>query len=103
MRRGTTPTYEITLTDVSMATVDDICLAFKQTYSGVELTMHLSDGDLTLTADGAMCTLTQEQTNKFVAGKDVMRQVKVKFTDGTVGTSKIETENVYDVLHVEVL
>lgn len=101
MRRGTTPTYEITLTDIEMGTVENICLAFKQ--DQLVLALHLSDGEMTLTDSGALCTLTQEQTNMFVSNQDVRRQVKVKFTDGTTGTSKIETEKVYDVLHVEVL
>ena len=101
MRRGTTPTYTIEI-DCDMNTVDDICLAFYQKATEHGLYLHSSDGDLTLALDGAYATLTQEQTNAFRAGK-VGRQVKIKFTDGTVWSSDIEIEDVIDVLHEEVL
>lgn len=41
MRRGTTPTYDITISD--MKNVEDVCLAFEQTSSGVMLAKHVSD------------------------------------------------------------
>ena len=43
MRRGTTPTYDITISD--MKNVEDVCLAFEQTSSGVMLAKHVSDND----------------------------------------------------------
>ena len=99
MRRGTTPTYIIELPEGIGSQVADICLTFKQG-SMTTLSLHMSSGEIALNGDIASCTLTQEQTNMFSAGS-VKRQVKVKFSETDVQTSDIESEDVYDVLHVE--
>jgi hypothetical protein len=102
MRRGTTPTYTIVMNGVETDDLEDICLAFYQTKSDHELNLHFSEGRVTLTLDGAFATLTQEETNAFEKGT-LKRQIKLKFHDGTVWSSDIEKETVYDVIHEEVL
>lgn len=98
MRRGTTPTYTIKFDDnVDMDRVEDICLTFEQISSGTELSKHIKD-DGFFAKDGGYVTLSQSETRSFSKGT-VKRQVLVKFKDGTVKTSDIEKENVYDVLH----
>lgn len=101
MRRGTTPTYQIKISD--MTNIVDVCLAFEQTSSGVTLYKHVSDntGHEGLTSTGAFFTLTQAETSSFSKGK-VKLQVKVKFYNGDVDTTDIMSENVVDVLHEEV-
>lgn len=68
MRRGTTPTYDITISD--MKNVEDVCLAFEQTSSGVMLAKHVSDNDgrSGFTSTGCYFTLSQEETAMFSKG-----------------------------------
>lgn len=101
MRRGTTPTYTLTFEEGVGAQISDICLALHQT-NGPIMNLHMSEGKITLDGDIAYCTLTQEETNAFHKGS-LSRQVKVKFLNGTVQSSDISKETVYDVLHEEVL
>ena len=42
MRRGTTPTYILDLSQVDTSRIADICLAFEQ--DGNELNLHMSEG-----------------------------------------------------------
>lgn len=100
MIRGTTPTYTIRFEGFDPELIDDICLAFRQ--DNHELFLHASEGALTIAANGAFATLTQEQTNSFKKGM-MDKQVKIKFTDGTVWATEVEVEKVHDVLHEEVL
>ena len=101
MRRGTTPTYTLEFEEGVGAQIDDICLALHQK-NGPIMNLHMSDGKMTLSGDVAYCTLTQEETNAFHKGS-IQRQVKVKFKNGNVQSSDITKEDVYDVLHEEVL
>lgn len=100
MRRGTTPTYILDLSQVDTSRIADICLAFEQ--DGNELNLHMSEGRIEIGETSGYATLTQEETNAFAKGR-VRRQVKVKFDDGTVRSTDIEKETVYDVIHEEVL
>ena len=101
MRRGTTPTYTLTFEEGVGSQIADICLAIHQ-QNGPIMNLHMSEGKIILSGDVAYCTLTQEETNAFHKGS-CKRQVKVKFVDGTVQSSDITNESVYDVLHEEVL
>lgn len=100
MRRGTTPTYDITISD--MSNVEDVCLAFEQTSSNVTLTKHISDNDghSGMTSTGCYFTLTQTETANFSSGK-VKWQIKLKFKDGTVSSTDFTSEKVIDEIHEE--
>ena len=100
MRRGTTPTYDITISD--MKNVEDVCLAFEQTSSGVMLAKHVSDNDgrSGFTSTGCYFTLSQEETAMFSKGS-VKRQIKLKFKDDTVSSTDYVTARVYDEIHEE--
>lgn len=102
MRAGTTPTYTIVLKNVDLTLVEDICLAFGQPGRGGLLYLHMSEGRVFMTDSGAYCQLTQEETNQFAPGW-CNRQLKVKFTDGSVWASDIVKEKVIGVVHEEVL
>jgi hypothetical protein len=102
MRRGTTPTYVLDLSKIPAERVKDICLAFTQTKSGHSLFLHMDEGRITVNGNLGYATLTQEETNAFAKGK-AKRQVKIKYEDNVVRSTDIETEDVYDVLHEEVL
>ena len=101
MRRGTTPTYDITISD--MKNVEDVCLAFEQTSSGVMLAKHVSDNDgrSGFTSTGCYFTLSQEETAMFSKGS-VKWQIKLKFKDDTVLSTDFVKEKVIDEIHEEV-
>lgn len=100
MRRGTTPTYDITISD--MSNIEDVCLAFEQTSSSVTLTKHISDNDgrSGFTTSGCYFTLTQSETANFSKGS-LKWQIKLKFKDGTVSSTDYTKENVVDEIHEE--
>lgn len=101
MRRGTTPTYDITISD--MRNVADVCLAFEQTSTGVMLAKHISDNDgrSGFTSTGCYFTLTQAETAQFSKGS-VKWQIKLKFKDDTVSSTDFIKEKVVDEIHEEV-
>lgn len=100
MRRGTTPVYTMTFRQGTGAQISDICFTIKQ--GTTQLIRHLSDEDVELSGDMATTRLSQEDTNSFSKGTcDI--QVKIKMSDGTVKSSDIFHEVVYDVLHEEEL
>lgn len=101
MRRGTTPTYDITISD--MRNIADVCLAFEQTSSGVMLAKHISDNDgrSGFTSTGCYFTLTQAETAQFSKGS-VKWQIKLKFKDDTVSSTDFIKEKVVDEIHEEV-
>lgn len=100
MRRGTTPTYTINISN--MSNVEDVCLAFEQTSSNATLTKHISDNDgrSAMTYNGCYFTLTQSETAAFSKGT-VKYQVKIKFKDGTVASTDYASEKVVDEIHEE--
>lgn len=102
MRAGTTPTYTIILHNVDLTLIDDVCLAFYQPATKEALYHHLSDGQVFMTDNGAYTTFSQEETNIFSEGW-CNRQLKLKFTDGSVWSSDIVREEVIGVVHEEVL
>ena len=61
MRRGTTPTYILDLSQVDTSRIADICLAFEQ--DGNELNLHMSEGRIEIGENSGYATLTQEETN----------------------------------------
>ena len=96
MRRGTTPTYMLKFETGKAATIADICLSFKQ--RSKVLSLHMSDDEIILIDDTAFVTLTQEQTASFEKGA-LKRQVKVKYVGGTIESSDVQIEPVFDELH----
>lgn len=97
MRRGTTPTYLITITGRDMSDIDQVILSFEQTDEEGNISQEL---DLTceLAADGAYVTLTREQTLAFAKGS-VKRQVTVHTVDGTWENNDIGKEKVADTIY----
>jgi hypothetical protein len=108
MRRGATPTYTIEDTDVVFSQVDDVVLSFVQKDSDGNVTHSLF---LLMSQDRVhkdtenetfYATLTQEETLAFNKGS-VRIQYEFKMTDGTVMTSDITKEQVYDVQYDKVI
>ena len=97
MRRGTTPTYLIRITNRDMEGIDRVILSFEQTDEDGNITNEL-DVDCTLAADGAYCALTREQTLAFAKGS-VKRQVTVVTNDGVWQTNNIEKDRVIDTIY----
>lgn len=98
MRIGTTPTYVLRISQ--MENLDDVCLAFKQ--RGKILYKHISDNDgrSGMLNDGAYFTLSERETSMFSEKLgEVERQVKLKYSDGTVASTDVEYEEVVGAVH----
>lgn len=98
MRRGTTPTLVFELEGVELADVQTAILTIRQKYKNIinqELTIDTENSTLYL-------TLTQEQMLLFDEGKCKM-QIKVLFTNQSVGASVIKETCIDDILNEEVL
>lgn len=89
MRRGTTPTYVFNL-PFSTAMIDDIRVTFVQRKTSLAETRICKDlSECRLGENNVTVTLTQGETNQFIAGRDITVQVKVLTVDGSVLASKI--------------
>lgn len=97
MRRGTTPTYTVTVTGMNMANIERMILSFEQTDEDGNITNEL-DLECTLASDGAFAVLTREQTLAFSKGS-VKVQVSTLTKDGTWMTNDIDKERVIDTIY----
>lgn len=119
MRRGTTPTITLTVTDYDISDATNVWVTFEQSTSGTEITKYWEkypDAEDTDANDGIMvngnvvvCKLSQAETLEFAKGK-VDVQLKAKFDDfddstkydNTVATV-IKRLSMEDVLNEEVM
>ena len=78
MKRGTTPTFSITISnDISVSNIDAAYLTFTQ--DGVILfEKTLSDMTLDTTNNALLCELTQTETLSFAQDKTVLYQLRFK-------------------------
>lgn len=97
MRRGTTPTYLITVMNGDTSNIQRMILSFEQTDEDGNITNEL-DLECTLANDGAYATLTREQTLAFSKGT-VKVQVSTLFNDGVWMTNDIDKEKVIDTIY----
>lgn len=119
MRRGTTPTITITVSDYDLSYATDIWVTFEQTSSGTEITREWKrypDDDDEDANDGISVTgqvitvkLGQDETLEFSKGS-VKLQAKFKTDDfddsttrDTVVASDVVTLQVDDILNEDVM
>lgn len=88
MRRGTTPTITLTVSDYDITDATNIWVTFEQSTSSTEITKYwerypedadANDG-IMVTGNTVVCKLSQEETLEFVRG-NVDVQLKAKFDD----------------------
>lgn len=91
MVRGTTPTFQLTLTDqtVDLTQAEHVYATFKQ----LNTTITKTGEDLTVTPHEVDVYLSQEDTLKFLE-KEVEVQLNWTYYDGRRACSKVKTVNV---------
>ena len=99
MRRLTTPEHKFTL-QIDSSIINKIRITYAQD-NAIVLTKQ--DQDVFLDANVAKVKLTQEETKKFVSGKEVEIQVRVITLGGDALASDIIKVDVQKVLDDEVI
>lgn len=94
MRRGTTPTLQITVTGLTDIEVQNLYLTLRQGQTTIEKT----ESGVTIDGEVISATLTQEETLSLVAKVDVALQLRVLSTNNTAYASNIVTVPVEAIL-----
>ena len=94
MRRGTTPTFQITVTGLNDIEIDVLWLTLKQ--DTTEITKDKNDVEIQ--GDVISTALTQEETLMFKTGAKVGIQLRVLSTNNTAYASNIVYADVEKIL-----
>lgn len=94
MRRGTTPTLQITVTGLTDIEVQNLYLTLRQG----QTTIKKTESGVTIDGEVISATLTQEETLSLVAKVDVALQLRVLSTNNTAYASNIVTVPVEAIL-----
>lgn len=94
MRRGTTPTLQITVTGLTDIEVQNLYLTLRQGQTTIEKT----ESGVTIDGEVISATLTQEESLSLVAKVDVALQLRVLSTNNTAYASNIVTVPVEAIL-----
>ena len=94
MRRGTTPTLQITVTGLTDIEVQNVYLTLRQGQTTIEKT----ESGVTIDGEVISANLTQEETLSLVAKVDVALQLRVLSTNNTAYASNIVTVPVEAIL-----
>lgn len=94
MRRGTTPTLQITVTGLSKIEIQILHLILEQ--QGVVI--KKTEQDVSIDGEVISATLTQEETLSLTAGMDIAMQLRVLSEGGTAYASSIVTIPVREIL-----
>lgn len=94
MRRGTTPTLQITVTGLTDIEVQNLYLTLRQGQTTIEKT----ESGVTVDGEVISATLTQEETLSLTAKMDVAMQLRVLSTNNTAYASNIVTVPVEAIL-----
>lgn len=94
MRRGTTPTLQITVTGLSKIEIQNLYLTLEQQGVVIEKT----EADVSIEGEVISATLTQEETLSLTAKMDVAMQLRVLSTNNTAYASNIVTVPVEAIL-----
>jgi hypothetical protein len=94
MRRGTTPTLQITVTGLSKIEIQVLHLIIEQ--QGVVI--KKTEQDVSIDGEVISAALTQEETLSLTAGMDVAVQLRVLSKSGTACASNIVPVPVGEIL-----
>lgn len=94
MRRGTTPTLQITVTGLTDIEIQNLYLTLRQG----QITIEKTEADVSIDGEAITATLTQEETLSLVAKVDVALQLRVLSTNNTAYASNIVTVPVEAIL-----
>lgn len=95
MRRGTTPTIDIS-TDIDLSHAEVVYLTFSQ---GGTVVLEKELQDLTIDSRTISCVLSQADTLKFSTGDKMLRcQIRARLSDGTALASNVFSIGVKEIL-----
>ena len=97
MYRGTTPRLIFNV-KFDISKIEVLWITFKQGKS-IIIEKQLSDCTLSYDKNQIIVNLTQEETLSLSADKDLIIQIRVRFTNGKAGVSKEIDTYVNDILH----
>lgn len=99
MRRGTTPTINVSIDHVDLSLMAGIIITLSQNGAVV---IEKTGDDIAYTDGTASITLTQEETLRLERGY-VDIQIKAKTSDGKVWATKIKQRHVDEILEESVM
>ena len=101
MYRGTTPTL-IFKANLDLDTIINLTIVFKQG-GEIKLKKYLEDCEVDTENKGISVTLSETETIEFIPNKDLHIQMRIRFEDGTVISSKVMTIYIDDILEENIL
>ena len=94
MRRGTTPTHNIT-TELDLTDAEVIFLTYKQNKKKV---LDLDKSRMTITSESISVELTQEETLMFNDQLDATAQIRARFSDERAVASNVMIIPINEIL-----
>ena len=99
MYRGTTPTLTFKA-NFDLDTIINLTIVFKQG-GEIKLKKYLEDCEVDIENKNISVTLSETATIEFIPNKDLHIQIRIRFEDGTVISSKVMTSYIDDILEEE--
>ena len=101
MYRGTTPTLTFK-TNFDLNTIINLTIVFKQG-GEIKLKKYLEDCEVDTENRNISVILSETETIEFIPNKDLHIQMRIRFEDGTVISSKVTTIYIDDILEENIL
>ena len=101
MYRGTTPTLTFKA-NFDLDTIINLTIVFKQG-GEIKLKKYLEDCEVDTENKNISVTLSEDETIEFIPNKDLHIQIRIRFEDGTVISSKVMTSYIDDILEEDIL
>ena len=101
MYRGTTPTLTFKA-NFDLDTIINLTIVFKQG-GEIKLKKYLQDCEVDTGHKKISVTLSEDETIEFIPNKDLHIQMRIRFEDGTVISSKVMTIYIDDILEENIL
>ena len=101
MYRGTTPTLTFKA-NFDLDTITNLTIIFKQG-GEIKLKKYLQDCQVDTKNKNISVTLSETETIEFIPNKDLHIQMRIRFEDGTVISSKVMTNYIDDILEEDIL
>lgn len=96
MYRGTTPTLTFKA-NFDLDTITNLIIVFKQGEK-VKLEKYFQDCQIDIENKNISIKLSEDETMEFIPNKDLHIQMRIRFEDGTITSSKVMTNYVNDIL-----
>ena len=89
-------------TNIDVNTIINLTIVFKQG-GEIKLKKYLEDCEVDTENKNISVTLSETETIEFIPNKDLHIQIRIRFEDGTVISSKVMTSYIDDILEEDIL